>query len=171
MATAKRGRARREKAAHSQSEPWVLMWRTASGGLELSASFPLAISCSLEERGCTRRSIRCVWVGRYKNQELDGDSEHRVGPPLYRSASGRADQVGRYGCSRKDDEVSVCQQGPSLPPNGQPGRGRSIRARGPSSPATRTARVRRFSSRSRGDFPRTSWNLCNAPAAVDVSDA
>ena len=29
-----------ENAAHSQSEPWVLMWRVALGGLRSSAALP-----------------------------------------------------------------------------------------------------------------------------------
>lgn len=39
--TTKRPRVIREKAAHSQSEPWVLMWRSALGGLRSNAWFAI----------------------------------------------------------------------------------------------------------------------------------
>ena len=35
----------RENAAHSQSEPWDVMWKCAVGGLTLTAWLPPIVAC------------------------------------------------------------------------------------------------------------------------------
>lgn len=50
--TMTRQNAKNAKAAHSQSEPWVLMWRSALGGLRFNASL------AMSDIGA-RKSLKC----------------------------------------------------------------------------------------------------------------
>ena len=48
----------KENAAHSQSEPWVEMWRAAFGGLSCRASLPMVLVCTVDGQ-----VVLGYWVG------------------------------------------------------------------------------------------------------------